>query len=93
MYHPPSRAAPGFWGGGHGSQRRDFIYATDVAEAFLAAAETTMTGEVWNIGAGAPQSVNRLVELLGDEHIHIPKRPGEPDVTWADIAKIRRDLG
>jgi UDP-glucose 4-epimerase len=78
---------------GDGSQRRDFIYATDVAEAFLAAAETTMTGEAWNIGAGAPQSVNRLVELLGGERVHIPKRPGEPDVTWADIAKIRRDLG
>ena len=25
--------------------------------------------------------------------IHIPKRPGEPDCTFADIAKIRRELG
>ena len=24
--------------------------------------------------------------------VYIPKRPGEPDVTWADIGKITRDL-
>ena len=41
-----------------------------------------------NVGAGNPQSVNRLVELLGGEWCYVPKRPGEPDCTWADIAKI-----
>lgn len=78
---------------GDGTQSRDFLYVTDVAEAFLKAAETEKTGEVWNLGAGNPQSVNRLVELLGGRVVHIPKRPGEPDCTWADITKIRRDLG
>lgn len=77
---------------GDGSQRRDFIYVTDVARAFVAAAETTLTGQVWNLGAGAPQTVNRLVELLGGPAVHIPKRPGEPDCTWADIGKITREL-
>ena len=37
--------------------------------------------------------MNRLVELLGGSVVHVPKRPGEPDCTWADIAKIRRVLG
>lgn len=78
---------------GDGTQRRDFLFASDVASAFLLAAETGKTGEVWNLGAGEPQSVNRLVELLGGPVVHIPKRPGEPDCTWADISKIRRDLG
>lgn len=78
---------------GDGSQRRDFLYATDVAEAFLAAAETDNVREVWNLGAGEPRSVNRLVELLGGPVVYIPKRPGEPDCTWADIRKIQRDLG
>jgi len=78
---------------GDGTQRRDFVYVTDVAAAFLAAAETERTGEVWNIGSGNPQSVNRLVELLGGKYMHIPKRPGEPDVTFADISKITRELG
>ena len=73
---------------GDGTQTRDFLYVSDVAAAFLLAAECEMTGEIWNLGAGNPQSVNRLVELLGGPVVHIPKRPGEPDVTWADITKI-----
>lgn len=78
---------------GDGTQTRDFLYASDVAEAFLAAAETELDGKIWNVGAGQPQSVNRLVELLGGEVVHIPKRPGEPDCTWADISRIQADLG
>ncbi len=78
---------------GDGTQTRDFLYVTDVAEAFLKAATTAKTGEVWNLGAGSPQSVNRLVELLGGSVVRIPKRPGEPDCTFADISKIKRDLG
>ena len=78
---------------GDGTQRRDFLYVTDIAEAFLRAAESDFSGEIWNLGAGDPQSVNRLVELLGGPVVHIPKRPGEPDCTWADIGKIKRDLG
>jgi UDP-glucose 4-epimerase len=78
---------------GDGRQGRDFLYVTDIAEAFLRAAETSLAGQVWNLGAGNPQSVNRLVELLGGTAVHIPKRPGEPDCTWADISKIRSDLG
>jgi UDP-glucose 4-epimerase len=78
---------------GDGSQRRDFIYASDVAEAFWRAAMTPRSGEIWNLGAGNPQSVNRLVELIGGPVTYIPKRPGEPEITWADIAKITRELG
>jgi UDP-glucose 4-epimerase len=78
---------------GDGQQRRDFLYASDVAEAFLLAAETPRVGEIYNLGAGNPQSVNRLIELLGGDVVHIEKRPGEPDCTWADIGKITRELG
>jgi UDP-glucose 4-epimerase len=78
---------------GDGSQRRDFIYASDVARAFLAAGETDISGRFWNIGAGNPQSVNRLVELIGGPVEYIPKRPGEPDCTWADISRITSELG
>jgi UDP-glucose 4-epimerase len=77
---------------GDGTQKRDFLYVTDIARAFLAAAETQHAGRFWNLGAGKPQSINRLVELLGGEKIHIPKRPGEPDCTWADVAKITAEL-
>lgn len=78
---------------GDGSQSRDFVYASDVAEAFWLAADTERVGRIYNLGAGNPQSVNRLVELLDGEAIYIPKRPGEPDCTWADISRISKELG
>lgn len=77
---------------GDGTQSRDFLYVTDVARAFLAAAQTSHTGRIYNLGAGNPQSVNRLVELLGGEVARIPKRPGEPDCTWADVTRITTEL-
>ncbi len=78
---------------GDGTQKRDFVYVTDVTRAFVMAAESGYTSEVFNIGAGNPQSVNRLVDLLSGDVVYVPKRPGEPDCTWADIRKIGRRLG
>src|SRR5579885_592325 len=78
---------------GDGTQTRDFTYVTDVARAFLAAAESDVGGEAFNVGSGGTYSVNRLVELLGGPVVHIPKRPGEPDCTFADTRKIRKRLG
>jgi UDP-glucose 4-epimerase len=78
---------------GDGTQSRDFIFVTDVARAFFAACDTSLSGHVWNVGAGNPQLVKRLAELLGGEAVYIPKRPGEPDCTFADISRIRRELG
>ena len=77
---------------GDGTQSRDFIYVTDVVKAFYAAAKTEKSGEIYNLGAGNPQSINKLVELLKGEIIYLPKRPGEPDCTWADISKITEEL-
>ncbi len=77
---------------GDGTQRRDFVFVTDVAEAFVLAALVEESGRIWNLGSGNPQSVNRLVELLGGPVVHIPRRPGEPAATWADPTAINRDL-
>lgn len=78
---------------GDGSQSRDFTYVTDVASAFLAAAASTTSGEVFNVGSGNHYSVNSLVALLDSEVVYIPKRPGEPDCTFADVSKIQASLG
>ncbi len=75
---------------GDGTQPRDFVFVTDVARAFLLAAESAETARSSTSGAGDPQTVNRLVELIGGDVVHLPKRPGEPDCTWADIGKIQR---
>lgn len=77
---------------GDGNQSRDFTYVTDVARAVVTAAASDVKGEVMNVGSGNHYTVNRLVDLLQGERTYLPKRPGEPDVTFADITKIRRLL-
>lgn len=78
---------------GNGDQTRDFIYISDVVEAFVMAAASEVKNEIFNIGTGRPQSINNLVSLLKGEKLHIPKRPGEPDCTHADISKVKTILG
>ena len=77
---------------GDGTQVRDFTYVSDVVRAFMLAGESKVTREAINIGTQNPQSINRLVELLKGEVDNIPKRPGEPDRTEADITKAKRLL-
>ncbi|MDH5326614.1 MAG: SDR family oxidoreductase [Gammaproteobacteria bacterium] len=78
---------------GNGQQTRDFTYVTDVAGAFLRAAESKLDGEIMNVGSGNHYSINRLVEHLGGDVVYVPKRPGEPDCTFADVRKITTLLG
>jgi len=79
---------------GDGEQERDFTFVSDVVDAIILAATSNVSGEIYNVGSGRPSSVNELVRELGSPPtVRIPKRPGEPDRTWADISKIRRDLG
>ena len=78
---------------GDGKQTRDFVFVTDVANAFFMAGNSDCHQEIMNVGSGGTYSVNRLVELLQGEVIHIPKRPGEPDCTFAESKKIRQILG
>jgi UDP-glucose 4-epimerase len=77
---------------GNGKQSRDFIYVTDVAKAFLKAATSRKVGEIFNLGSDKPQSINKLVNLIGGKKIFIPNRPGEPKKTWANIRKIKNML-
>jgi len=77
---------------GDGSQTRDFTYVSDVINAIIASASSNVSGEIINIGSNATYSINRLVELLGGDVTFIPKRPGEPDCTWADITKAKKLL-
>jgi UDP-glucose 4-epimerase len=79
---------------GDGTQQRDFTYVSDAVAALIAAAGADRTGRCYNVGSDNPVSVNRLVELLdARETVHIPKRPGEPDCTFADTRRIKADLG
>ena len=79
---------------GDGNQSRDFTFVSDVVDAFICAAESSVKNEVFNVGSGNHYTINRLVELLGGgEVVHLPKRLGEPDKTLAYISKIQKTLG
>ena len=77
---------------GNGKQSRDFVYVSDVAKAFFAASTTKISGQIYNVGTGKPETVNTLAKLVGGNKTFIPDRPGEPRVSKADIRKIKKEL-
>ncbi len=79
---------------GDGTQKRDFVYVRDVVDAFVEVANSNFTRETFNIGSGRPRSINELVHLLNPvaEIEYLPKRPGEPEMTYADTSRIKKLL-
>ncbi len=79
---------------GNGKQKRDFLYVTDVVNAFYKVALTkNKKFRIFNLGSGNPQTILKLINLISGKFIKIPKRPGEPDVTWANISRIKKLTG
>lgn len=78
---------------GDGSQTRDFTFVSDIVDGLIVAAQSSVCAEAINLGSGGTYSINRLVSLLGGEVEYIPKRPGEPDCTFADVTKAQQLLG
>ena len=79
---------------GDGKQTRDFTYVTDVISALLKTEKSRIRNEIFNVGSGKTVSINKIVKLLGGLTIKIPKRPGEPDCTYADTKKSgKTELG
>ncbi len=78
---------------GDGQQTRDFTYVSDIVTALIAASEAEKSGRAYNVGSGCTVSINCIVNLLGGDKEYIPKRPGEPDCTFADISRITQEIG
>ena len=72
---------------GDGTQKRDFVHVTDVVNAFYLAAISKIKNQIINIGSGKTKSVNEIAKLFGGKTIRIPKRPGEPKITQANIKR------
>jgi len=77
---------------GNGNQTRDFIHVNDLVNGIIKAALSKKVGKIYNIGGGQEIKVNKIANLIGGKKIHIPKRPGEPNRSLADITKIKKDL-
>ena len=77
---------------GDGNQTRDFIHVYDLVSAIIKSATKGKSGEVYNIGSGKETKIKYIAELIGGKKIFIPKRPGEPDRSLANISKIKKHL-
>ena len=78
---------------GDGRQRRDFVHVRDVVAANVAAYESAVRGEVFNVGSGASLSVKELADLISPNQVHTEARKGDSLATLADISKIKAQLG
>ncbi len=77
---------------GNGKQKRDFLHVKDIANAFYLASKSKYNNRVYNLGAGSPKSIINLIKILKGKVVKIPKRPGEPECTWANINKIKKEI-
>ena len=77
---------------GDGKQTRDFIHVSDLVEAVIKIADSNKINEIYNLASGKETSVNYIAKIIGGETIKIPKRPGEPDRSLADISKIKKEI-
>lgn len=77
---------------GEGAQRRDFIHVRDIADANIAAFESTVRDRVYNVGFGENISIKELANMISDRQVHGPRRAGDAEVTLADITRITSDL-
>jgi nucleoside-diphosphate-sugar epimerase len=85
---------------GDGEQSRDFTYISNVVDATIRAGTADgASGQIFNIAAGAPGSVNLLAETIGRildrpvEKVYAEPRPGDVRDSWADISFAERVLG
>ena len=84
---------------GDGEQTRDYVYASDVADAVARAVASPDVAGVANIGTGAETTVNelyrRLARLTGVSRAaeHAPARPGEQRRSVLDAARAKALLG
>ncbi|HVH52179.1 MAG TPA: NAD-dependent epimerase/dehydratase family protein [Gaiellaceae bacterium] len=85
---------------GDGEQSRDFTFVGNVVDATMRAGSADgASGEIFNVAAGSPASVNTVAETIGailGKPVHrrsMPTRAGDLRDSWADLSKSERGLG
>jgi nucleoside-diphosphate-sugar epimerase len=85
---------------GDGEQSRDFTYVGNVVDATVRAGDAAgASGEIFNVAAGSPASVNLIADTIGEilgkpvERRQLPSRAGDIRNSWADLSKSERVLG
>jgi UDP-glucose 4-epimerase len=84
---------------GDGSQTRDFIFVGDLCRAILAALDSRVGGEVFQISSGEETSITELAAMVtktaGREvtTTHAPGRRGDMERNYARVTKAQTVLG
>jgi UDP-glucose 4-epimerase len=85
---------------GDGTQTRDFVFVSDLANGLIRAVETPdVGGEVFQLASGVETSLNDLVRMLGEvsgstpDVTYEPPRAGEIQRNYSLIDKARTRLG
>ena len=79
---------------GDGEQTRDVVFVSDVVDAFIRAMRSNVAFDVFNVGTGVNNSVNKLAELIGADIQHIPNPLANyVQSQLADATKISDSLG
>ena len=80
---------------GDGRQRRDFTHVYDVARANILATEADIADvfSVINIGSGTNRSVLEIADMVSENRVFLPARPGEMRETLADNGLAAELLG
>ena len=78
---------------GDGEQRRDFTHVDDIVSGLILMSEKKWNGKVFNLGTGVNYSINELASMYNSKTEYISKRPGEAEMTLADISASKKELG
>ena len=88
---------------GDGSTSRDYTYWADTVKGIIAAMKLVDTGvnifEIINLGNNSPVTLQELVDNIGEvmqvkpQIVYEGKKPGDVDITYADITKAKILLG
>lgn len=78
---------------GDGTQTRDWVHVDDVAQSFLLAGRSDLSGQTLDIATGIQTSMNRVAELL---HVYVKytvPRPGDAQALISDPQPALKLLG
>ena len=80
---------------GNGKQKRDFLHVDDLSNAIYKCIKSKkILNKIYNLGSGKATSILHLKKMISkkNNHIFLPKRNDDIEISISDISKIKKDL-
>jgi len=84
---------------GEGKMKRNFTYIDDIIQGVILSLDNPQPYALYNIGNDRTEVLEDYIKILetclGKPAIknYLPQQPGDMTETWADLSRIRKDLG